>query len=494
MSAQFLDGAEVELRLPKLAKRVQEMAKGSCNWVQVAAAAHEEFVAPLQILGFAALERATAVEPFRTVLSHKLPFLPVGRFGPRSTIACFVEAVASPGQVVVTDDVPGFCSLACAALISDSGSQQIVVLTGSAPSVTKDQLRQAVRHLLELVRPAAGGVAARKPADAVSIAIRRAKREWEAVADGLPAMVGLADASGNVLRVNRSWTRVPGKGLGGSIHSLVHEGCKAPDCPFAQSLSSALALLPSRRKLVIRSYLKERDADLTVHLRHVPVRAGRGARVVFSISESRVSDGSLRQSLLSAKRGIDAALDALRRHGDSSALQDLERSSALIQGLVQDAQGITNRRLVFDPGQSGLGKALRAQCAEWMATRGGRAQVHCIADDRNVPKSLWLTIHRIVHEALYNLGGPSPSGTLGITLVPGDQALLLAILRAGEGQVVDRHALAKSPAILVMRELVESSGGTFYCNAAADGSVTVEVHWSRSTDFSPRVFVPSPVH
>lgn len=544
MTALLFDGAEAEFRLPKLAKRVQAMATGACSWAEVAAAAHDEFIAPLHILGFAALERADAAEPFRTVLSSRLPLLPVGKVGPRSTIACFVQASESPGQVFVTDEVAGCGPLACAALISDTGSQQLIVLAGHAPSVTNALLGQVAGHLLDLIRPAAGGAAARKPADAVSIAIRRAKREWESVADGLPAMVGLADDSGRVLRVNRSWTRVPGHGLGQSIHALLHENCSAPDCGFAKSMASALKLLPSQRKLVMRTRIKGRDSALTVYLRHVPARVGRGARVVFSISELSVAErelhklqaeksardegggvpsrshqelerllekhhlmiddqrrqfagdvcASLRQSLLAAKLGIDAAMDALRRDPNADVLSDLERSAGLIQSVMQDAEGSLNRQRQRHPEELGLAKALRAQCADWMAAAAGDAKVNCVVDDRNVPKSLWLTIHRIVHEALHSLPGASGSGALGITLVPGDRALLLAIEYAVEGRAPTRAAIGMSPGLLLMRELAEFSGGSFRCDTAADGSTTVEVLWSRPAAVSPMGAVPSPVH
>lgn len=536
MSAVYINGTESDFRLPTLAQRVQDMSRGAGGWTQVAEAALEEFIAPLRVLGFAALERAHVDEPFTTRLSYDLPYLKVGKAGPRATIGSFVEAAAAPGKVFVTRTAAGFGPLACAVLPAGSGPQRLIVLSGRVPAVTEAFLEQCANRLLELVRPAAGGDAARAPADAISIAIRRAKREWETVVDGLPAMVGLADEAGRVLRINRSMTRVPGKEFGRSIHSLLHGGgCQASECKFARSLSAALRLLPDRRKMMVSTRDKEREGLRAVFLRHIPAREGRRARVVFSISilpeavetannadqQARsqrelecllerhhlLLDGqrkqfagtlqaSLAPSLSAARQGIERALDRLRAGGDSLLLDDLQSSVSVLEGIVREAESLLARQddpVDFEVG--GLAQALRDQCAAWQSKQSGtEVQVACAVDDRNVPKSLWLTIYRFVQESLQGMTADFPAGTLAITLVPGDSAVLLAIEQVVQTEGAPGMPVESSPTILMMRELAEFSGGRFHVEASPTGGRAVEVLWSRPSTFSSLVVVPSPVH
>lgn len=512
ISAMYAEGSEPEFVLPTLARCVQDMAKGTGTWAQVAKAALDEFVAPLQILSFAALERARLDEPFRTVLSHELPLLPVGRVGPRATIASFVEAAATPGQVFITENVGGVGALACAALPADSGPLQMVVLAGRVPAVTKDLLAQLAAQFMELLRPAAGGAAAREPADAVSIAIRRAKREWETVADGLPALVGLADAAGRVLRVNRSWTRVAGAGLGRSIHSLLHSGCSDPKCPFGKRLAVALDAIPRHRKVVVYARDDQRDADWAIHLRYKAARMGRGARIVFSISEVSEAERALRKqhaekavqahrqfseqlreslahTLSAAQLGIESAMDALRRGGSGTALDELGRCLALIQGLARDRPAMDSAQGTDNLEKLRLSKNLKALCAAWSEGPFGKdVSVSCAIDDRNVPKNLWLPIYRIVQESLNHAVQPAGARNVGVALVPGDIALLLAIEYDGIGLATGD--VAGSPGLSMIRELAEFSGGTFRVDSTPDGGTTIEVLWPRLADVS-RAAVPS---
>lgn len=519
MSAMYVEAPEPEFVLPILARRVQEVAKGAGSWTQLAEAALEEFVRPLRVLCFAALERSHAHEPFVTVLSHGLPVLKVGEAGSRAMIAPFLEAAATPGKVFLTEEVARVGTLACAALSTGTGSQRLIVLAARGTSLTPERLGLLANQLLELVRPAAGGVSARPPADAVSIAIRRAKREWETVADGLPAMVGLADASGRVLRVSRAWTKGRRNQLGRSIHSLLHGDCNAPDCRFARTLAAALRQLPAKEKLVVKTRDKERDGVWVVFLRFIPVSNPRDPRIVFSISKQprtaatdpATSSGSrqeserlperkqsaeeppfaLGQSLSVAKLAIERAMAALRGEGDYVVLDELERSAALIQRVIQDAEGIPSRQLPALPEDVGLARAIRALCMQWQADQGEKdLRVVCAVDDRNVPQPLWLTICRIVQESLQETAASPGVEAIGITLIPGDRSLLLAIDMSAMPSAGFGDAMASSAGMMMMRELAEFSGGTFRVDAMPDGGASVQVLWPRPADVS-RAAAPS---
>jgi signal transduction histidine kinase len=532
------DVADVDFfATPNLAQRVQGMAKGAENWARVAEAALDEYVAPLRVLSFAALERDNTDEPFKVLLSHDMPSMRVGKHGPRALIGCFVEAAAEPGRIFVTESIPEYGALACAVLPSALGGQQLIVLSGRMPTLSGDILRQFADQMLELLRPAIGGDSARAPADAVSVAIRRAKREWEMVADSLPAMVGMADGKGQVLRVNRSMSRVPGKELGRSIHSLLHGSCHSPDCRLAQTLSSAYRMLPRERKLKIRTRdLKREGVTWTVYLRYLPVSANRGSRIVFSISDAAeaqapvaANDGreerthqeleqllerhhhlldnqrrqfagnlqaSVGQALSAARQKIEAALQSLGEGGDRTVIEDLERSISAIDGVLQEAEDcLSNMPTPREFEGEGLAQSLRALCADWQASQSGRdVRIDCVVEDRNVPKSLWLTISRIVHESLHGVASRSPARNIGITLVPGDKALLLAIEHDAGAGAKTAAQFENSSGVQMMRELAEFSGGTFYIDRMADGRTTVEVLWSRPAAFSQLVLVPTPVH
>jgi signal transduction histidine kinase len=80
-------------------------------------------------------------------------------------------------------------------------------------------------------------------------AIARAKREWQGIADALPQLVCLLNRNGGVIRANRVVERW-GIGqvrdvLGLDLHTLLHRGCEAGDCPLRLALSTAWKELPA---------------------------------------------------------------------------------------------------------------------------------------------------------------------------------------------------------------------------------------------------------
>src|SRR5579862_7623077 len=80
-------------------------------------------------------------------------------------------------------------------------------------------------------------------------AIARAKREWQCIADALPQLVCLLDRNGGVIRANRVVERW-GIGqvrdvLGLDLHTLLHRGCQAVDCPLRLALAGAWKVLPA---------------------------------------------------------------------------------------------------------------------------------------------------------------------------------------------------------------------------------------------------------
>lgn len=97
-------------------------------------------------------------------------------------------------------------------------------------------------------------------------ALERAKRQWQTAADMMPQFIGLLDAAGRLMHVNRTVERW-GLGRvddvrGAHLHAILHPGCVDPGCYFGPLWLSAVARLAAGERTECEAF----DPVLRRHL------------------------------------------------------------------------------------------------------------------------------------------------------------------------------------------------------------------------------------
>lgn len=186
--------------------------------------------------------------------------------------------------------------------------------------------------------------------------VEHIKQEWESTVDALPQLVCLLDASGSLIRSNRTVERW---GLGSVaevsgrfLHDVMHPDCTLPACYLKGFIENAYALLKQGAESRIQAVDPElgRHLDIQLHAHHHRNADGRPQKdsyavaVVADISELRKAERDLQaltreleQRVMARTAQLDDTNRKLREETRALELAqaDLQQSRDTYQQLVE---------------------------------------------------------------------------------------------------------------------------------------------------------------
>lgn len=269
----------------KLASRIEAGDIDTSCWKHFADAVADAIHAVDPAYGFAAMERPNGSMTLAVVASRNLPMLKEGHREQLSYVPLFASALANPGRICLGPAAAGR-QLACLAFPAGRDPMRVMVVSGPGSGPDGDAVRALMASLRSVMVPVVRAFGSVAKGDRVSAAIRRAKREWESTADALPAVIGLADGHGVVLRINRAVSRSLGIGIADALHrplhELLHAGCVDPVCPHAARLETARQDVLAGEPVDFGFSDLERGIDWKIRLRLADDLGDDEPRIVFS--------------------------------------------------------------------------------------------------------------------------------------------------------------------------------------------------------------------
>lgn len=366
--------------------------------------------------------------------------------------------------------------------------------------------------------------------------VEQAKQEWESAVDLLPQVICLLDASGRILRINRtaeSWSLGKAQAARGlNLHQLLHPACCDDDCALRNFWPQARTHLQGGGQSAYRAEdpALHRHIEILARSYRQPIGRWRLRRRVFAVvqigdvsgakrRETRLRDqcadlrrqvevgqAQLRQAreltaqLLDAQEqerkriaaefhdGIGQTLSIIRLNledacGDlveaSTTRNLLEQLSAKMKGAIDEVRQITMELRPSTLDDLGIVATLN-----WFAREFRASYRHILVDveigvgEADIPERLKAVIFRIVQDTLHNIARPGCRSAISVRLGLFGRTLELVIEDSGPaGQPAANAETGQDLGTISVRDRAHFSGGDYRVMAWAGHGTLIRIRW-----------------
>jgi PAS domain S-box-containing protein len=318
------------------------------------------------------------------------------------------------------------------------------------------------------------------------------ERQFRSLAESLPAMVWIADATGNVRYLNHQWFDFTGQSAA-QVENWMDAVHPADRARMQKAWQAAVA---ARSEFELRLRYRRSDGEYVWYLaRALPIFNAGGeleswfgaavnvhdpARLMESIqtaienerlSLSRDLHDDLGQLLVSAKISIEFALRQCE-----AATPNLEKARQYLIACIQRTRDLAVMLRPVELDQVGLVAAIEHLLETFRQSSGIRCEFSCNCPGLTLPSAASILVYRFVQESLTNVAKHARATTVWLTLEHAGSCLLRVSVR-DDGVGFDAAALTGKAGLglVGMKERATALGASLEISSQPGKGTTVQL-------------------